>query len=95
MNFDTPLESIFCIPPEQKKTLKKMGLLTTRDLLYHFPVRYGDFTKISSISEIKEGDLTNIYAEVISIKARKTFKTNIPITEAILKDSSGKELKVI
>jgi len=95
MNLQTPLEKIFRITADQQKTLKKMAIFTVADLLYHFPTRYGDFSKISNIAELSDGDITNIYAEVISIKARKTFKTNIPITEATLKDSSGEELKAI
>ena len=95
MNLATPLIKIFRITAEQQKTLKKMGILSVADLLYHFPTRYGDFSKVSNISELADGDITNVYAEVISIFARKTFKTNIPITEATLKDTSGEELKAI
>ncbi len=95
MNLETPLEKIFRITPAQKKTLEKMSLLTVSDLLYHFPTRYGDFSKVLNISELSDGDITNIYAEVISIKASKTFKTKIPITEATLKDNSGDEVKAI
>lgn len=95
MNLQTSLTDIFRITIEQKKTLSKMGLLTVTDLLYHFPTRYGDFSKVSHISELSDGDLTNIYAEVISIAARKTFTTKIPITEAILKDNTGDKLKAI
>jgi RecG-like helicase len=95
MNLQTSLTDIFRITIEQKKTLSKMGLLTVTDLLYHFPTRYGDFSKVSHISELSDGDLTNIYAEVISIAARKTFTTKIPITEAILKDNTGDKIKAI
>lgn len=95
MNLQTSLEKIFRITADQKKTLTKMSLLTVADLLYHFPTRYGDFSKVSNISELSDGDITNVYAEVVSIGARKTFKTNIPITEAKLKDSTGEELKAI
>ena len=95
MNLETPLVKIFRITADQQKTLKKMDILSVADLLYHFPTRYGDFSKVSNISELSDGDITNVYAEVVSIFARKTFKTNIPITEAVLKDTSGEELKAI
>ncbi len=95
MNLETELEKIFRLSPEKKKTLKKMNLLTVADLLYHFPTRYGDFAKILPIAELRDGDRANIFAEVVAIKSSKTFKNNLPITEAILLDSSGEELRAI
>ncbi len=95
MNLGTPLTKIFRISPAKQKTLQRMGLLTIEDLLYHFPTRYGDFMQVNSIAELRDGDTGNIYAEVMGVRARKTFKSNIPITEAILKDGSGEELRAI
>ncbi|PID83504.1 hypothetical protein CSB11_00845 [Candidatus Campbellbacteria bacterium] len=95
MNKNTLLTDIFRIPKEQQKTLEKLGLLTVFDLLYFFPLKYGDFDKVVPISETQNGDSVSIYAEVLSIKARKTFKTNIAITEAVLQDSSAKKIKAI
>jgi RecG-like helicase len=95
MNFNTLLEQIFRIPEEQKKTLKKLGIISVYDLLHHFPQRYGDFNELSYIKDLKAGDQTNIYAKVISIKAKKSFRTQIPMTEAILEDSSGGKITAI
>lgn len=95
MNFNTLLIDIFKIPEDQKKTLQKLDLLTVHDLLHYFPVRYGDFSELSYIKDLKSGDHTNIYAKVISINAKKSFRTNIPMTEAVLEDSSGKKITAI
>jgi ATP-dependent DNA helicase RecG len=95
MKMDTPLKEIFRINPAKEKSLKKLGLLTVQDILYYSPTRYGNFSQISSIAELSDGQTTNIYAEVISIQAKKTFKTKVPITEAVVKDSSGESLRII
>ena len=95
MDLKTPLEKDFRISESKKKVLKKLGLLTISDLLYYFPTRYGNFSKFSNIQELKNGEPINIYAKVLSIQARKTFKTKIAITEAVLEDYSGEKIKAI
>ncbi len=95
MNLNTPLEKIFRLSPNQKKGLEKLKLATVSDLLYYFPVRYGDFNKLSYIRNLKNGDNVNIYATVKSIRASKTFKTKITMTEAVLEESSGDKIKAI
>ena len=95
MNFDTLLEEIFRIPEEQKKTLKKLEISSVYDILHYFPTRYGNFNELSYIKDLKNGDHTNIYAKVLSIKAKKSYRTKIPMTEAVLEDSSGKRITAI
>gem|GEM_PF-6825970 len=95
MNLESSLEKEFRLTPNQKLGLKKLKLETISDLLYYFPVRYGDFSKLSYIRELKKGDSVNIYATVKNIKARKTFKTRLTMTEATLEETSGDKIKAI
>jgi RecG-like helicase len=89
------LKKFFVFLKNKKKTLKKLELFSVYDLLHYFPVRYGDFNELSYIKDLKNGDHTNIYAKVLSIKAKKSFRTQIPMTEAVLEDSSGKKITAI
>ena len=67
-----------------------MQLKTVRDLLYHFPTRYIDAAEYSSIGHIHDDEQTTVTGVIISLKATKSFKTKIPMTEGVLEDQSGK-----
>ena len=95
MDLNTPLDKIFRLNPNQKEGLKKLKLETVLDLLYYFPVRYGDYSKLSYIRNLQKGDNVNIYATVKSIQAKKTFKTKLTMTEAVIEEVSGDTIKVI
>ena len=95
MNLTTPLNKVFRLSPNQKDGLKKLKLESVSDLLYYFPVRYGDFSKLSYIRDLQKGDNVNIYATVKSIRARKTFQTKLTMTEAVIEEVSGDTIKVI
>jgi ATP-dependent DNA helicase RecG len=90
MNIDSLIEENFQLKKEQKKALERLGIKTCRDLLFHFPTRYNDISEIKNIAELKEGDDTVVYGKILSIKTSKAYRKKIPLTEAIIKDSTGK-----
>lgn len=80
------------LPRINEKYLKKfhkLGLKTVRDLLFHFPNRYEDFSKISAISDLKKGETCTIQGEILKIDNIRTFKKRMTITEAVIKDKTG------
>ena len=46
VSLETPLSSIVGIGPRFLIRLKKLGIEAVRDLLWHFPSRYEDFSEI-------------------------------------------------
>ena len=80
--------------PMQKKALGRLGIKTIEDLLFHFPTRYSDIAKICKICDLVEDELATVYGKIGKIKTRKSFRTKIPMAEAIIEDSTGK-LKII
>lgn len=77
------------IPP-QKAALKKLGIETIRDLLYHFPARYGDTSETRNISSLGKGDVAVIFGKISKLKTSKGFKTRIAMADAWVEDESGK-----
>jgi len=71
------------------KKFNKLGLKTVRDLIYHFPNRYEDFSKIVPIEELKLNEVATIQGEILKIENIRTFKRRMTITEAIIKDNTG------
>jgi len=94
MNLSTPVKEIPRIGPQYQKKLKKLGVETIRDLLFHFPHRYEDFSTLTKISNAKEGDTIYIQGKVLEIKNTITWKRRMAITEAVIKDDSG-SIKVL
>ena len=83
------IEQIPRIGPIFQKRLKNLGIKTIKDLLYHFPARYEDFSKIVPISELKPGQTSTIAGKVQNIKTIRTWKKRMAITEALIWDKTG------
>lgn len=84
------LEKSFRLNPLQKKALQKLGIKNIRDILYHFPARYGNISEIKKIAELTPGDEATIYGKIISAKTSKAYRKKIPIGEAMIEDDTGK-----
>ncbi|MCX6718964.1 MAG: DEAD/DEAH box helicase, partial [Candidatus Taylorbacteria bacterium] len=80
----------FRLTPVQKIALKKLGIDSVRDLLYHFPIRYGDTAKTHSIDSLRKGDLSVIFGKVSGLETMKGFKSKIPMAQGTVEDESGK-----
>lgn len=91
---ETPVSELTRIIPTQKTALQKLGILTLRDLLYHFPSRYSDISKIQKIQNLRAGDVATIYGTISKITTRKAFRSKIPMAEGTIEDDTGK-LKVV
>lgn len=80
---------------KQKKALKRLGIETIRDLLYHFPVRYSNMSSISSIAQSQHDELVTLYGVINNPKIKKTFKGGVPVAEAKLTDLENNSIKVV
>lgn len=80
----------FRITPIQKDALKRLGITKLRDLLYHFPVRYGDTAEARNIDSLEKGDSAVIFGKITGLKASKGFRTKITMADAYVEDESGR-----
>jgi len=91
MNVADSIEQHFTrLRPEQKKALRKLGIRTLRDLLYHFPSRYESSGDVGTIAGVAAGAEVTLYGTVRKPDVRKTWKSRRPMAEAWLEDASGK-----
>jgi ATP-dependent DNA helicase RecG len=88
------LELKFPTDVNQKKALHRLGLFSVHDLLFHFPVRYSDISEVKRIEDLIPGDVATVYGKVSKLKAKKAFRTKIPMGEGEIEDLSGK-LKIM
>ena len=94
MNLDSPIESHIRLTELHKKALKKLRIDTVRDLLYYFPIRYGNTTAVRSIGSVAAGENAALYGKVTNLKTKKAFKSKVPMAEGMLSDETG-QVKLI
>jgi ATP-dependent DNA helicase RecG len=90
MKLYSPLSAKFRLVETQKKALAKMGLNAVEDLLYYFPVRYGDTSEVRNIDTLTKGDEATIFGKVSGLKTSKAFVKKIPMSEGFVEDETRK-----
>jgi ATP-dependent DNA helicase RecG len=68
--------------------LRKLGLETVRDLLYHFPHRYNDFSRLTRIGRLSLGEEATLLAQVWEVTTHSS-RRGLEITEAVVGDDTG------
>ena len=86
---DSPVDSIPKISKKILPALKRLGIKTIRDLLFHFPQRYDDFSNEKQIAEVTAGEVVTIKGVIDKIHNIRTFRKRMVITEATISDESG------
>jgi len=90
LTLHTKITDYFRITPIQKTALKKLGIEKIEDLLYHFPVRYGDTAIAKSIDSLQAGDTAVIFGKISNLKASKGFKTKVTMADGYVEDETGR-----
>lgn len=89
LSFTDRLDTLPHIKKPQWLRLKRLGIETVEDLLFHFPTRYEDFATIVPINELQENDKVTVEGTVTSISTQRTWKKKMLLTEALIQDPSG------
>ena len=90
MDFKDLVEEHFRLAPPAKVALKKLGIKTVRDLLYHFPVRYGDTSEMKNIAGLVHGETAVVFGKISGLKTSRGFRTKIAMAEGWIEDDTGK-----
>ncbi len=90
MNLQDSLSTHFRLGTDQQKALKRLGLLTVNDLLFHLPVRYENISDVQSVGSLIKGQEAVVYGQLSGLKTRKAWKSKVPIGEAYVEDGSAK-----
>ncbi len=87
---ETSIQYVKGVGPARSKLFANLGVETIEDLLYFFPRRYEDRTKLISVSDVKVGEWQTITGEVLAGKARKSWHTKKHVFEASIGDKTGR-----
>ena len=85
----TPLQFLRGVGPRKAADFQRAGLHTLEDLLYRFPLRYEDRSRLQAIASLREGQTSSISGELVQSGLRATRRPGFRIFEALVRDSSG------
>ena len=87
---ESKIEEINKIGPAYLKKLHRLKIKTVRDLFFHFPHRYDDFSRFVSINELQINQVATIQGDVVKINyVPRSRWRKIGLTEALIKDKTG------
>ena len=69
--------------------LHKLGIKTLRDLMWHLPARYEDYSQIIPIADLVFDQKATVQGTVVKIDSRRIFPRRLVIIEAMIEDDSG------
>lgn len=71
------------------QNLSRLGLFTLRDMLYYFPRRHNNYSKLSPINRLRYGDEVTVIGTVQNIRTRPVRQGKMTLVEALVNDGSA------
>ncbi len=88
LRLDTPVTYLKGVGPARADALRRLGVVTAGDLLYHIPHRYEDASTVATIASLEPGMQGTVIGRVVSKGVLPTRK-GLRIFQAVLKDDTG------
>ncbi len=89
ISLNTPISSLPTIKKNFLPKFTALGIHTVRDLLFHIPSRYEDFSEIKKVADALEGEKATFEGTISAFREKKTWKRKLTIFETDLSDDSG------
>ncbi len=89
MDLSTPVTGVRSVGTRSAARLMKLGIRTVRQLLWHLPSRYEDYSQAVPIADVEPGQKQSVQGEVVSIASRHIWPKRMTITTATLRDDTG------
>lgn len=87
-NWDTQVGDLWGVGEAYVKKLAKLNIFTVRDLLYHRPNRYEDWSMVSKIVDLQQGERVTIRGQLTDFVPLRT-KNGKYIQKAMITDTTG------
>jgi ATP-dependent DNA helicase RecG len=84
-----PLQFLKGVGPRKAADLKKAGLNTVEDLLFRFPRRYEDRSRMQTIISLRPGMTAAISGKVLTAGLAPTRRPGFKLFSALVQDDSG------
>jgi ATP-dependent DNA helicase RecG len=77
------------VGPRYADKLRKFGIGTVEDLLYHLPFRYEDRRSLSTVRDLRVGMVASVAGEITHLAERYVGRHQRRILEGVLRDDTG------
>jgi len=85
----TPLQFLKGVGPRKAADLQKAGLHTVEDLLFRFPRRYEDRSRLQAIASLRAGAAAAVMGEVLHCGLQSTRRSGFSLFTALIQDDTG------
>jgi len=92
LTLETKIEQLAGVGPKMSQRFKKLGIESVSDLLFHYPIRYDDFSHIKPIGQIGamgQMEPICIKGKILQIRNQRSPKGRMFLTHALIADDSG------
>ncbi|HYO43081.1 MAG TPA: ATP-dependent DNA helicase RecG [Candidatus Limnocylindrales bacterium] len=75
-----------------RRSARRLGVDSVRDLLFHLPRRYDDLRELRTLGELRyldDGTVASARARVVEIGVQQTWRRKVQVTTAYLADGTG------
>ncbi len=86
---DAPVTVLDGVGARYATTLERLGLNSLRDMLYNFPRRYIDYSRLVPINRLHYGDIVTVIGTIQNISTHPMRSGNSKRVEAVLSDGTG------
>ncbi|MEO8295267.1 MAG: ATP-dependent DNA helicase RecG, partial [Gemmatimonadota bacterium] len=88
MRLDTSIKFLKGVGERRAEALRRLGVETARDLLWHLPRRYLDASTITPLAQARIGDEVSCLGRVVAKRVMPT-RRGLRMFRAVLRDESG------
>ncbi len=86
---EAPVSRLRGVDTKLSARLRRLGVSTIRELLYLFPRRHNDFSRVAKVRDLVPGEEQTIVATVWEARETAVGRGRLKATEAVLSDETG------
>ena len=90
MDLHTKVSELHRVGKTLEKRLKHLGIVSVRDLLFYFPFRYEDYSRVTPMKDLRDGMQTTVMGKVELIANKRSPRKRTMITEAVVADATDR-----
>lgn len=92
MKLEDSIEKLKSIGPKRLNLLNNLGIFTIRDLLYFYPRRYEDSSKILKLSQGVVGEKATFKCKILEIVENRKVRKGLSIVSFLIEDDSSEAI---
>lgn len=89
MSLDLPVKEIYGVGPKLASRLKILGIEKLQDLIFYYPFRFEDYSKVINIAEIQPDEPMTILGKIKILNSKRSRFQRKNLTEALVEDDTG------